>query len=156
MPRIPNRYKYNSVDKRESECIDKYVSQFFNDDEIPVSDSNIDLNEYISTKWISSYTLNTLVLFEWSKKPEDEQWTGSNLTQRLVNILHNLLNALKKNKEIRSFWFKDYNVLPGATKAFLPGAINRKGPCTVRPTLFFNFLFHVEQTERYEIDIFFD
>ena len=30
------------------------------------------------------------------------------------------------------------------------------GPCTVRPTLFLNFLFHVEQTERYEIDIFFD
>ena len=30
------------------------------------------------------------------------------------------------------------------------------GPCTVRPTLFLNFLFHVEQTENYEIDIFFD
>ena len=30
------------------------------------------------------------------------------------------------------------------------------GPCTVRPTLFLNFLLHVEQTERYEIDIFFD
>ena len=30
------------------------------------------------------------------------------------------------------------------------------GPCTVRPTLFSNFLFHVEQTENYEIDIFFD
>ena len=30
------------------------------------------------------------------------------------------------------------------------------GPCTVRPTLFLNFLFHVEQTERYEIEIFFD
>ena len=31
-----------------------------------------------------------------------------------------------------------------------------EGPCMVRPTLFLNFLFHVEQTERYEIDIFFD
>ena len=31
-----------------------------------------------------------------------------------------------------------------------------KGPCTVRPTLFLNFLSNVEQTERYEIDIFFD
>ena len=31
-----------------------------------------------------------------------------------------------------------------------------QGPCTVRPTLFLIFLFHVEQTERYEIDIFFD
>ena len=30
------------------------------------------------------------------------------------------------------------------------------GPCTVRPTLFLNFLSNVEQTERYEIDIFFD
>ena len=116
--------KYN-FDKRERECIDKYVSQFFNDDEMPVSDSDIDLNEYSSTKWISSYTLKTLVLFEWSKNPEDEQWTGNNLTQRLVNILHNLLSALKKNKGIRSFWYKDYNVLPREGEAFLPGAINR-------------------------------
>ncbi|CAH3160016.1 unnamed protein product, partial [Porites lobata] len=120
-----NRYKYNSVDKRESECIDKYVSKFFNDDEMPVSDSDIDPNEYGSTKWISSYTLKTLVLFEWSKNPEDEQWTGSNLTQRLVNILHNLLSALKKNKGIRSFWYKDYNALPKEGEAFLPGARNR-------------------------------
>ena len=89
-------YKYN-FDKRERECIDKYVSQFFNDDEMPVSDSDKDLNEYGSTKWISSYTLKTLVLFEWSKHLEDEQWTGSNLTQRLVNILHNLLSALNWN-----------------------------------------------------------
>ena len=88
-------------------------------DEIPVPDSKIDLNEYGSTKWISSYTLKTLVLFEWSKNPEDEQWTGSNLTQRLVNILHNLLNALQKNKGTRSFWFKDYNVLPREAEAFL-------------------------------------
>ena len=119
-----NPFKYN-FDKRERECIDKYVSKFFNDDEMPVSDSNIDLNEYSSTKWISSYTLKTLVLFEWSKHLEDEQWTGSNLTQRLVNILHNLLSALKKNKGIRSFWYKDYNVLPREAEAFLPGAINR-------------------------------
>ena len=122
--RYLNRYKYN-FDKRESECIDKYVSQFFNDDEMPICDSDIDLNEYGSTKWISSYTLKTLVLFEWSKNPEDKQWTGSNLTQRLVNILHNLLSALKKNKGIRSFWYKDYNVLPREAEAFLSGAINR-------------------------------
>ena len=120
-----NRYKYNSVDKRESECIGKYVSKFFNDDEMPVSDSDIDPNEYGSTKWISSYTLKTLVLFEWSKHLEDEQWTRSNLTQRLVNILHNLLSALKKNKGIRSFWYKDYNVLPREAEDLLPGAINR-------------------------------
>ena len=119
-----NPFKYN-FDKRERECIDKYVSKFFNDDEMPVSDSDIDLNEYSSTKWISSYTLKTLVLFEWSKHLEDEQWTGSNLTQRLVNILHNLLSALKKNKGIRSFWYKDYNVLPREAEALLPGAINR-------------------------------
>ena len=103
----------------------RHISCTLHYDEIPVSDSNIDLNEYSSTKWISSYTLKTLVLFEWSKNPEDEQWTGSNLTQRLVNILHNLLSALKKNKGIRSFWYKDYNVLPGEAEAFLSGAINR-------------------------------
>ena len=106
-----NRYKYNSVDKRESECIDKYVSKFFNDDEMPVSDSDIDPNEYGSTKWISSYTLKTLVLFEWSKNPEDEQWTGSNLTQRIVNIFTVLLDFLKQNEGIRSFWYTDYHVL---------------------------------------------
>ena len=103
----------------------RHISCTLHYDEIPVSDSNIDLNEYSSTKWISSYTLKTLVLFEWSKNPEDEQWTGSNLTQRLVNILHNLLNALKKNKGIRRFWYKDYNVLPREAEAFLSGAINR-------------------------------
>ena len=27
-----------------------------------------------STRWISSYALKTLVLFEWSENPEDEQW----------------------------------------------------------------------------------
>ena len=36
------------------------------------------------------------------------------------------------------------------------GKITSQGPCTVRPALFLKFLFHVEQTERYEIDIFFD
>ena len=42
-----------------------------------------------------------------------------------MNILHNLLSALKENKGIRSFWYKDYNVLPREAEAFLPGAINR-------------------------------
>ena len=42
-----------------------------------------------------------------------------------MNILHNLLSALKKNKGIRSFWYKDYNVLPREGEDFLPGAINR-------------------------------
>ena len=40
-----------------------------------------------SSIFISSYTLKTLVLFEWSKNPEDDQWTGRNLTQRIVNIV---------------------------------------------------------------------
>ena len=79
-----------------------------------------------STTFISSYTLKTLVLFEWSKNPEEKQWTGSNLTQRIVNIVTVLLRTLEKNKGIRSFWYKDHNVLRNPDKkGYLPAAINR-------------------------------
>ena len=78
-----------------------------------------------STKLLSSYTLKTLVLFEWSENPEEKQWTGSNLSQRLVNIITALLRILKQNKGLRSFWYKDYNVLLHAKETYLPGAINR-------------------------------
>ncbi|CAH3160018.1 unnamed protein product [Porites lobata] len=80
-----------------------------------------------SSKYISSYTLKTLTLFEWSKNPEEKQWTGSNLTQRIVNIFTGLLDLLKQNKGIRSFWYEDYNVLPadGESDVLLSDAINR-------------------------------
>ena len=79
-----------------------------------------------STTFISSYTLKTLVLFEWIKYPEEKQWTGNNLSQRIVNIVTALLRALEQNKGIRSFWYKDYNVLPNRVKkGHLPAAINR-------------------------------
>ena len=80
-----------------------------------------------SKSYISSYTLKTLALFEWSKNPEEKQWTGSNLTQRIVNIFTVLLDLLKQNKGIRSFWYKDYNVLPadGESDVLLSDAINR-------------------------------
>ena len=80
-----------------------------------------------SKSYISSYTLKTLTLFEWSKNPEEKQWTGSNLTQRIVNIFTGLLDLLKQNKGIRSFWYEDYNVLPadGESDVLLSDAINR-------------------------------
>ena len=79
-----------------------------------------------STTFISSYTLKTLVLFEWTKNPEEKQWTGNNLSQRILNIVTVLLRKLEQNKGIRSFWYKDYNVLPNRDKmGYLPAAINR-------------------------------
>ena len=80
-----------------------------------------------SSKYISSYTLKTLTLFEWSENPEEKQWTGSNLTQRIVNIFTVLLDLLKQNEGIRSFWYEDYNVLPtdGESDILLSDAINR-------------------------------
>ena len=80
-----------------------------------------------SKSYISSYTLKTLTLFEWSKNQEEKQWTGSNLTQRIVNIFTGLLDLLKQNKGIRSFWYEDYNVLPadGESDVLLSDAINR-------------------------------
>ena len=80
-----------------------------------------------SKSYISSYTLKTLALFEWSKNPEEKQWTGSNLTQRIVNTFTVLLDLLERNKGIRSFWYEDYNVLPadGESDVLLSDAINR-------------------------------
>ena len=79
-----------------------------------------------STRWISSYALKTLVLFEWSENPEDEQWTGSNLSQRLVNIVAWLLYVIKRNRGgLRSFWYNDYNVLPDGSGHAPSEAINR-------------------------------
>ena len=78
-----------------------------------------------STRWISSYALKTLVLFEWSENPEDEQWTRINLSRRVLNIVICLLLVLKRNEGLRSFWYKDYNVLPDALGHVPSEAINR-------------------------------
>ncbi|KAJ7376595.1 hypothetical protein OS493_033756 [Desmophyllum pertusum] len=63
------------------------------------------------SKWISSYALKTLVLFEWEQNPTDEQWAGRNLSERFSNILERLL-SLRHRSGFRSFFYKDYNILP--------------------------------------------
>ena len=93
-----------------------------------VQQSNFGNDEFEpnSTRWISSYALKTLVLFEWSENPEDEQWTGINLSRRVLNIVICLLLVLKRNEGLRSFWYKDYNVLPDNEQGYVPSeAINR-------------------------------
>ena len=60
-------------------------------------------------KWFSSYALKTLVLFEWSKYPEYEYWSGSSLSDRLFHILDTHLLCLKRGG-MQSFFYKDYNV----------------------------------------------
>ena len=92
-----------------------------------VQQSNFGNDEFEpdSTRWISSYALKTLVLFEWSENPEDEQWTGINLSRRVLNIVICLLLVLKRNEGLRSFWYKDYNVLPDALGHVPSEAINR-------------------------------
>ena len=60
-------------------------------------------------KLISSYVLKTLVLYEWQKNTNAELWTGSNRTQRLINILQDLVGRLK-GKKLASFFYSDYNL----------------------------------------------
>jgi len=60
-------------------------------------------------KLISSYVLKTLVLYEWQKNTNAELWTGSNLTQRLITILQDLVGRLK-GKKLASFFYSDYNL----------------------------------------------
>lgn len=64
-------------------------------------------------KLISSYVLKTLVLFEWQENPAEEMWSGTNLSQRLVSILHSLVACLKQ-KKLRSFFYADYNIFPSS------------------------------------------
>ena len=103
----------DTFDKRNS--VDQNVREFVNNDKEINSNRHVNVISLFSDKepaeFISSYTLKTLVLFEWSENPEDEQWTGSNLTQRIVNIFTVLLDFLKQNEGIRSFWYEDYHVL---------------------------------------------
>ena len=65
------------------------------------------LNE--ADKLISSYVLKTLVLYEWQKNTDAELWTGSNLTQRLISILQDLVRRLK-GKKLTSFFYSDYSL----------------------------------------------
>ena len=60
-------------------------------------------------KLISSYVLKTLVLYEWQKNTDAKLWTGSNLTQRLISILQELVRCLKC-KKLTSFFYSDYSL----------------------------------------------
>ena len=60
-------------------------------------------------KLISSYVLKTLVLHEWQKNTDAKLWTGSNLTQRLISILQELVRRLK-GKKLASFFYSDYSL----------------------------------------------
>ena len=64
---------------------------------------------YEADKLISSYVLKTLVLYEWQKNTDAELWTGSNLTQRLISILQDLVRRLK-GKKLTSFFYSDYSL----------------------------------------------
>ena len=116
----------------KSKSVDQNVREFIDiDEEINSKGHEKVISLFSDTEpaeFISSYTLKTLVLFEWSENPEDEQWTGSNLTQRIVNIFTVLFDFLKQNEGIRSFWYKDYHVLSVTWKyrdVLLSDAINR-------------------------------
>ena len=62
-----------------------------------------------ATKLVSSYILKTLVLFEWQKNPGDDLWSGSHLSERLLNILRSLVAHLEE-KKLTSFFYADYNL----------------------------------------------
>lgn len=65
-------------------------------------------------KLFSSYILKTLVLFEWQKKPAEDLWSGSNLSQRLLSIIRDLVACLK-GKHLTSFFYADYNLYDKTT-----------------------------------------
>ena len=69
----------------------------------------IDESSSKAGKLISSYVLKTLVLYEWQKNTDAELWSGSNLTQRLIRILQDLMGRLK-DKKLTSFFYSDYNL----------------------------------------------
>ena len=65
-----------------------------------------------SNGYFSSYALKTLVLAEWSRYPEKKYWSGSCMSDRVSQILDQLLLCVKHGG-MRSFFYSDYNVLPG-------------------------------------------
>ena len=132
--RFPGRCHLCQSTFDKSKSVDQNVREFINNVKEINSNGHSKMISMFSlfsdtepAEFISSYTLKTLVLFEWSENPEDEQWTGSNLTQRIVNIVTVLLDFLKQNEGIRSFWYRDYHVL-STTKyrdVFLSDSISR-------------------------------
>ena len=65
-----------------------------------------------SNGYFSSYALKTLVLAEWSRYPEKKYWSGSCMSDRVSRLLDQLLLCVKHGG-MRSFFYSDYNVLPG-------------------------------------------
>lgn len=65
-----------------------------------------------SNGYFSSYALKNLVLYEWSRYPEKKYWSGSCMSDRVSRILDQLLLCVKHGG-MRSFFYSDYNVLPG-------------------------------------------
>ena len=65
-----------------------------------------------SNGYFSSYAFKTLVLYEWSQYPEKKYWSGSCMSDRVSQILDELLLCVKHGG-MRSFFYSDYNVLPG-------------------------------------------
>ena len=49
------------------------------------------------------------MLYEWQKNTNAKLWTGSNLTQRLMSILQELVRRLK-GKKLTTFFYSDYSL----------------------------------------------
>ena len=49
------------------------------------------------------------MLYEWQKNTNAKLWSGSNLTQRLISILQELVRCLKC-KKLTSFFYSDYSL----------------------------------------------
>ena len=55
------------------------------------------IDQYTDSKRISSCTLHQpLVLLEWEQHPTNEEWSGSNMSKRLLNIIKRPQLSLKK------------------------------------------------------------
>ncbi|KAL9987641.1 hypothetical protein ACROYT_G001983, partial [Oculina patagonica] len=64
---------------------------------------------YSGNDFVSSYTLKTLVFLEWQQNPAAEQWAGSNLSERLFNIVRNL-RVTSNHGQLCSFFYRDFKV----------------------------------------------
>ena len=75
------------------------------------------IDKYTDSKRISSCTLHQpLVLLEWEQHPTNEEWSGSNMSKRLLNIIKRLQLSLKKKTNSATFsssfivlWKKDFS-----------------------------------------------